>query len=203
MMRNDFFELSKWISPLSRVLDLGCGDGDLIEYLINHKKVESLGVEIDPEKINACVSKGINVIEQNIDDGLTNFEKDSFDTVLLTQTLQAVHNPDFVLHEMLRVGKEGVVSFPNFGHWQVRCYLFFKGKMPVSKMMPNEWFNTPNIHFCTIKDFEKLCEDNHIRVLHRSIQTSYKKTITSALLNLLSKLSPNLFGTHAIYHVTK
>lgn len=202
-MRNDFLELSKWISPSSRVLDLGCGDGALIEYLTNNKKVNSLGVEIDPEKISMCVSKGINVIEQNIDDGLKNFEKDSFDTVLLTQTLQAVHNPDFVLHEMLRVGKEGIVSFPNFGHWQVRCYLFFKGKMPVSKMMPYEWFNTPNIHFCTIKDFEKLCKENDIKVLHRSVQIYDKKTLSSLFLNLLSKLSPNLFGTHAVYHVTK
>jgi methionine biosynthesis protein MetW len=202
-MRGDLLELCKWISPKSRVLDLGCGDGDLIEYLINNKQVNSLGVEIDPDKITTCVSKGLNVIEQNIDDGLKNFEKDSFDTVLLTQTLQAVHNPDFVLNEMLRVGKEGIVSFPNFGHWQVRCYLFFKGKMPVSKMMPYEWFNTPNIHFCTIKDFEKLCKQNRIKILHASVQMSDKKTLASRLLNFLLRLSPNLFGSYAIYHVTK
>ncbi len=199
-MRYDLMALAPWIASDSRVLDLGCGDGELLQYLVEHKAVRGLGVEIDADNITHCIGKGLNVIEQDIDQGLTNFSDNSFDTVLLTQTLQAVHRPDFVLQEMLRVGKECIITFPNFGHWQARWHLMLRGKMPVSKFMPFEWYNTPNIHFCTVKDFEALCEKHNIRILHRTVQTVLGGDKSP---EWATKLWPNFFGAHAIYHVTR
>jgi methionine biosynthesis protein MetW len=149
--------IDSWIQPNSRILDLGCGDGSLLEQLIRAKHVSGYGLEIDPKQITQCVARGVNVIEQNLDKGLSNFADNSFDTVVMTQTLQAVHYPDKVLDEMLRIGKECLVSFPNFGYWRTRLYLLTNGKMPVSNFMPYSWYNTPNIHFCTVNDFESLC----------------------------------------------
>ena len=163
-MRHDLIILKQWIQPLARVLDLGCGDGALLDDLVNEKNISGLGIEIDADNIIGCIGKGLSVIEQDIDNGLSNFSDNSFDTVLLTQTLQAVRRPDFVLEEMLRVGKECIITFPNFGHWQARCYLMLRGKMPVSKMMPYNWYDTPNIHFCTVKDFENLCVEKILRL---------------------------------------
>ena len=142
--------------------------------------MRSLGVEIDASNIATCIGNGIDVIEQDLDQGLANFADNSFDTVLLTQTLQAVHRPDFVLQEMLRVGKECIITFPNFGHWQARKYLLTRGKMPVSKFMPHEWYNTPNIHFCTVNDFEVLCEQRDISVLHRNFQAANYRDATAS-----------------------
>lgn len=200
-MRDDYVAVDRFIAEGSRVLDLGCGDGGMLQHLDETKNVRGLGVEIDSDNITLCVSKGLNVIEQDIDNGLTNFADNSFDTVLLTQTLQAVHRPDYVLQEMLRVGKECIITFPNFGHWHARWHLMLRGKMPVSKFMPFEWYDTPNIHFCTVKDFEALCEKQHIRILQRTVQVApgFKKR-TSGWLN---RAWPNLFAAHAIYHVTR
>tara|TARA_B100000767_G_scaffold274949_2_gene309719 strand:+ start:2244 stop:2852 length:609 start_codon:yes stop_codon:yes gene_type:complete len=202
-MRHDLIALKQWIQPYSRVLDLGCGNGTLLKDLVDEKYISGLGVEIDAENITACVSKGLNVIEQDIDKGLSNFSDDSFDTVLLTQTLQAVRRPDFVLQEMLRVGKECIITFPNFGHWQVRWYLLLRGKMPVSKMMPYDWYDTPNIHFCTVKDFENLCAEQGIKIMHRTVQMSLVGTEKDHRPKWYNKIWPNLFGAHAVYHVTR
>ncbi|MDA7687278.1 methionine biosynthesis protein MetW [Pseudomonadales bacterium] len=204
-MRPDFLTIEQWVTPHSRILDLGCGDGALLKFLQQKKQVRSLGVEIDANNIAACISNGIDVIEQDLDQGLANFADNSFDTVLLTQTLQAVHRPDFVLQEMLRVGKECIITFPNFGHWQARRYLLTRGKMPVSKFMPHEWYNTPNIHFCTVNDFEVLCEQRDISVLHRNFQAANYRDATASGPSVFSPIVdrwPNLFAAQAVYHVT-
>ena len=200
-MRLDLVPIRQWIDEETRVLDLGCGDGKLLQYLSKVKRVNGLGVEIDTDNITACIAKGLNVIEQDIDLGLANFSDNSFDTVLLTQTLQAVHRPDFVLSEMLRVGKECIITFPNFGHWRARWDLMVRGKMPVSKFMPYHWYDTPNIHFCTVKDFEVLCIQQKVKVINRVFQADKADGKRRTLLP--SHLPPNLYAAHAIYHVTR
>jgi methionine biosynthesis protein MetW len=189
--------INSWIQPNSRILDLGCGDGTLLEQLISEKQVSGYGLEIDPTQITQCVARGVNVIEQNLDKGLSNFADNSFDTVVMTQTLQAVHYPDKVLDEMLRIGKECLVSFPNFGYWRTRLYLLTNGKMPVSNFMPHSWYNTPNIHFCTVNDFEALCQQKGIRILSRRVMNQHNETTT------LGVNWPNLFGAIAIYRISK
>jgi methionine biosynthesis protein MetW len=195
-MRIDLNEIQHWIAQGSRILDLGCGDGTLLKFLKDTKKVDGYGLEIDPEQINLCIDKGLNVIEQNLDRGLGNFADNSFDTVLMTQALQTLHFPHLVLDEMLRVGNECIVTFPNFGHWKARYYLATRGRMPVSDLLPYEWYNTPNIHFCTFKDFEVLCRDKSIKVIHRQV-------VNEQSAHILKDFSPNLFGETAIYHLSK
>lgn len=196
-MRSDLQILQQWIKPHSRVLDLGCGDGELLETLLRDKQIDGLGLEIDAGNITKCFARGLSVIEQDIDNGLTNFIDNSFDTVVLTQTLQAVMRPDHVLDEMLRVGKECIITFPNFGHWRCRLYVSAKGRMPVSKFMPYQWYDTPNIHFCTVHDFEALCAGKNIRVVQRAFVNFNGETTE------LATRWPNLFGVTAIYRVTK
>ena len=195
-MRIDLNEIQHWIPQQSRILDLGCGDGTLLKYLIDTKQVQAYGLEIDPEQINICIDKGLNVIEQNLDRGLGNFADKSFDTVLMTQALQTLHFPHLVLDEMLRVGKECIVTFPNFGHWKARFHLFTRGRMPVSDLLPYEWYDTPNIHFCTFKDFEVLCREREIKVIHRQV-------VNESSQSFFKDIMPNLFGETAIYHLSK
>jgi methionine biosynthesis protein MetW len=196
-MRADLEIIQEWIKPGSRLLDLGCGDGELLRYLSDHRKVTGYGLEIDPDKINACIERGVNVIEQNLDTGLSNFGDNTFDSVLMTQALQAVHYPDQVLEEMLRIGREAILTFPNFAHWRCRLYLGTKGRMPVSEFMPYTWYNTPNIHFCTFQDFEDLCRERSIRILDRLVVDHAHRSTR------LSGLWPNLLGEIAIYRVTR
>lgn len=184
-------------SKNSRVLDLGCGNGELLAWLKEHKNVSGYGLEIDPDKINACIEKGVNVIEQNLDLGLGNFASNSFDVVVMTQALQVVHYPDRILQEMLRVGRTCIITFPNFGHWRCRWYLATRGRMPVSDFMPYTWYNTPNIHFCTFKDFEALCSEMQMQVLDRLAVDNQHRD------HLGSKLWPNLLGEIGIYRVTR
>ena len=195
-MRIDLNEIQLWIKQNSRVLDLGCGDGTLLKFLIDNKQVQGYGLEIDAAQINLCIDKGLNVIEQNLDSGLGNFADKSFDTVIMTQALQTLHFPHLVLDEMLRVGKECIVTFPNFGHWKARFYLATRGRMPVSDLLPFEWYNTPNIHFCTFKDFEVLCRERNIKVISRQV-------VNEVSGQTLKDLMPNLFGETAIYHLSK
>ena len=196
-MRPDLEIIQKWIEPKSRVLDLGCGDGALLTLLKKNKRVDSIGLEIDTANIQHCIQNGVNVIEQNLDKGLSNFETDSFDTVVLTQTLQALSSPDELIEEMLRIGKRGIVTFPNFGNWRSRIYLASKGRMPISKFMPYQWYDTPNIHFCTVKDFDELCSNKKIKVLTRMVVDAKHKR------NLGIGILPNLLGETAIYHLTR
>ncbi|MCR6653231.1 MAG: methionine biosynthesis protein MetW [Cellvibrionaceae bacterium] len=196
-MRIDLRIIDQWIKPGSRVLDLGCGDGTLLRYLTDHKNVHAYGLEISPAGIQACVAKGVNVIEQNLDDGLKNFDDDSFDTVIMSQTLQTMRYPKAMLAEMTRIGKEGIVTIPNFGHWRARLQLLFKGRMPVSDLLPYEWYDTPNIHFCTFLDFEILCAEMNLEVVDKAVVAERSRG------KGLSQLNPNLFGETGIFRVRK
>lgn len=196
-MRIDHQIIENWIKPNSRILDLGCGDGTLLKRLTESKNIHGYGIDISAENILRCVENDVNVIEQNVDEGLNNFENHSFDTVIMSQTIQTMQFPDKVLVEMLRVGKECIVTFPNFGHWRARLQLLINGRMPVSDILPFEWYNTPNIHFCTFKDFEVLCEALNISIVNRAVVASRSSG------HLLQHFHPNLFGETAIYRVTK
>lgn len=196
-MRIDQQLIQQWVKHDSRILDLGCGDGTLLKQLMDSKNVHGYGLDINAENILRCVENGVNVIEQNIDQGLYNFEDKCFDTVIMSQTIQTMQYPDKALVEMLRIGKECIVTFPNFGHWRARLQLLFNGRMPVSDILPYEWYNTPNIHFCTFQDFEILCKALHIRVLNRAVIAS------RSLGTVMQHMHPNLFGETAIYRVTK
>ncbi len=193
-LRPDLAIISEWISSGSRVLDLGCGDGTLLEHLRQQRQVDGYGLEIAPENIVACIDRGVNVIQTDLDAGISDFfDENSFDYVVMTQTLQAMYYPDQLLKEMLRVGREGIVTFPNFGHWRARAQLALGGRMPVSTALPNQWYNTPNIHLCTLRDFEALCVRLGIRILQRSVVDHAHR------YRLGGKLLPNLLGEIAIY----
>ncbi|MFE8071289.1 methionine biosynthesis protein MetW [Marinobacteraceae bacterium S3BR75-40.1] len=197
-MRADLDIIQNWIQPGTRVLDLGCGDGTLLDYLQREKNVSGYGLEISPEHITACVEKGVNVIEQDLDDkGLTNFRDDSYDTVVMTQALQAVRHPDIVIDEMLRLGREGIVTFPNFAYWRLRWYLMWNGRMPMSRSLPHTWYNTPNIHLCTFRDFEDLCHRKNIVIRDRSVVDNAHRS------RWFNRLWPNLLGQIAIYRISR
>ena len=191
-LRVDLQIISDWIPDNAHVLDLGCGNGSLLKHL-QQRNVTGYGLEIDNSKFSECIAGGVNVIQADLDEGLSQFGDQSFDFVILSQTLQAVKRPDFLLREIMRVGKQGIIGFPNFGHWQCRFQLGLRGKMPVSKNLPNAWFDTPNIHLCTLKDFEKLCGQYGFSVVNRSVVNhEHKDTLGIRLL-------PNLFGQIAVY----
>lgn len=164
-IRPDLVRIAGWIEPGSRVLDLGCGDGTLLAYLRDHKKVDGAGVEFDDERVIASVRRGVRVIQQNLEDGLALFRDQQFDSVVLSQTLQSMHHTEHILREMARVARFGIVSFPNFGYWPHGLSIL-KGRMPVTGQMPYEWYNTPNIHLCTMKDFEDLARALGLKVTH-------------------------------------
>jgi len=193
LMRPDYAIIADWIQPKSRVLDLGCGDGTLLSHLAKNKKVSGYGIELDDHNITQCIRSNINVIQSDLDRGLSEFDEDSFDYVVLSLTLQAMHRPDLLLQEMMRVGTEGIVTFPNFGHWRSRFYLGVLGRMPVSRTLPNEWYDTPNIHLCTIRDFEELCYKLGYRILERRAVDHVHKS------SLGLRLFPNLLGQIALY----
>lgn len=194
-LRADLAIISQWIKADTKVLDLGCGDGILLSYLRDQRNVLGYGLEINPFNIEVCVEKNINVIQANLNNGLKSYFSDhSFDCVIMSQTLQATEQPDLLIEEMLRVGNEGIVTFPNMAHWSARFQLGLKGIMPVTKSLPNQWFNTPNVHLCTLNDFEQLCKKHDIEILQRSVvDHSHKRG------SLLMRLFPNLFGEIAIY----
>lgn len=194
-LRADLALISDWVAPEARLLDLGCGDGALLAHLADTRQVTGYGLEIDPDSVVACVARGVNVIQQDIDAGLAPFSDGSFDQVVMTQALQAVHGPDHVLREMVRVGREAIVTFPNFGHWRVRKRLALDGRMPVSDALPHAWYNTPNIHLCTVRDFEALCADLGIRVRERIMVNHHHRR--GALMQAL----PNLLGEIAVYRL--
>jgi methionine biosynthesis protein MetW len=196
-MRADLSLIQDWISPGSRVLDLGCGDGSFLAHLKRTKNIRGCGLEIDPANIHLCLQAGINVIEQDMDKGLANFETDSFDTVVLAQTLQALHKPDEIVDAMIRVGKNCILTFPNFAYWRHRLSLLTGGRMPKSPQLPYEWYNTPNLHHCTIGDFDALCVTKKIKVLHRTVVDDQH------LHSTLANFNPNFFGVNAIYHISR
>ena len=194
-MRADLKIIADLVNPGARVLDLGCGDGELLAFLRENKSVNGYGLEIDPAKITTCVVNGVNVIEQDLDAGLANFGDDSFDMVVMTETLQAVKAPVQMLREMLRIGQECIVTFPNFGHWRCRAYLAARGRMPVSEHLPHTWYDTPNIHLCTFLDFEQLCRDLDLNIIERFVVDA-----DHADRPLINRF-PNFFGTFAFYRL--
>ncbi|MFA7554567.1 MAG: methionine biosynthesis protein MetW [Spongiibacteraceae bacterium] len=196
-MRFDLQLIPQWIQAGAHVLDLGCGNGALLKKLITDKQVVGLGLEIDPDQITACIASGLNVVEQDLNEGLSNFQDQSFDVVVMAHALQTLSSPHLVIDEMLRIGKECIVTFPNFAHWSCRFYLGQQGKMPVSKFMPYSWYDTPNIHFCTVKDFETLCTERDIRILDKAVVGHDSSEST------LGRLMPNLFGVTAVYHISR
>jgi len=195
-IRAELRTLASWIKPGSRVLDLGCGNGELLSYLQENCQVTGYGVEIEQANIVASIQNNINVIQADIEQGLFGFEDNSFDYVIMTQTIQALRNTDKILEEMLRVGREGIITFPNFGHWRSRLNILF-GHMPITKALPNTWYNTPNIHLCTLKDFEDLCAEKKYEILQRSVVDRKHQR------HIFNDLIPNLLGEIALYRIQK
>lgn len=196
-LKPNYVIVSQLIEENSSVLDLGCGDGTLLENLVKTKNVNGLGIEIDQNSVVKSLEKGLQVIQGNIDDGLKDFEDNQWDYVILNQTLQSTQKPDFVIDEMLRIGRKIIVSFPNFAYWPVRFYLFFNGKMPKSDFLPFEWYNTPNIHLLTINDFFEFCKKRDIKIEKAIYCTNGKKR-----KNIFRAIS-NFFSEEAIFLICK
>ncbi len=188
LLRPDFAAIAAWIPQGSSVLDLGCGDGSLLRYLRETREVRGYGVEINDDNVAACIANGVNVIQNDLDAGLADFEDGSFDFVILSQTLQATRHTEALMKEILRVGREGIVSFPNFGYWKNRVQILL-GNMPVSRELPYQWYDTPNVHLCTLDDFENLCATHEVRILARHVMTGGEDV----------HVMPNLLGSMAVY----
>ena len=191
-MKQEFKIISDLIDKNSHVLDVGCGDGILMEYLIQEKKVNIRGIEISKTKVQNCIAKGLTIIEGNAEEDLKQFPDKSFDYVILSQTLQAFLNPEKVINELLRIGKQAIVTIPNFGYWKIRLHILLKGTMPVTRTLPDEWYNTPNIHLCTLKDFVHFSKAKNFKlsksIALKSNQLSYIKDSNLDLKNLISNL---------------
>lgn len=194
-IRIDLQIIADMVEAGSRVLDVGCGDGTLLDYLVNFKQVDGRGIELSSEGVNACVSAGLSVIQGDVDTDLSTYPDAAFDYVILSQTLQAMMAPRTVVENLVRIGRHAIVSFPNFGHWRVRGYLGLHGRMPKSKTLPYEWYETPNIHLCTIKDFIEMCDR-----LGVTIERSLSLNAHGRLRRINSgPLTANLFGVQAVF----
>jgi len=196
-MKPEFKIISDLIETNMRVLDVGCGDGTLMEFLKNNKKIDIRGIEISKNNVQQCIGKGLTVIEGDAEKDLSQFPDGSFDFVILSQTLQAFLNPEKVISELLRVGKKAIVTIPNFGYWKVRLHLLIKGTMPITRTLPDEWYNTPNLHMCTIKDFFNFCENRKIN-LYKSIALQNLKSSKITNSNLALKNLTSVLGIFLI-----
>ena len=198
-MKQEFKIIANLIEKNTRVLDVGCGDGTLMEFLKDNNKIDIRGIEISKNNVQKCIGKGLTVIEGDAEKDLSQFPDGSFDFVILSQTLQAFLNPEKVISELLRVGKKAIVTIPNFGYWKVRLHLLIKGTMPVTRTLPDEWYNTPNLHMCTIKDFFNFCENRKIN-LYKSIALQNLKSSKITDKNLTLK---NLTAVLGIFLIEK
>jgi methionine biosynthesis protein MetW len=190
-VRPDLDAIAQWVAPQARVLDLGCGDGSLLRYLWQQRQAPGYGVEIDDASVLDCVANDVNVLQVDLESGLSLFADHSFDCVILSETLQTIHRTELLMREMLRVGREVIVSFPNFGHWSARLQVLF-GRMPVSETLPYEWYETPNVHHCTLADFEDLCRRLGVRIRERVVLHGGQPVT----------FLPNLLGSVAVYRCT-
>ena len=197
-MKNEFKIIANLLPLASRVLDVGCGDGALIEALIKEKNIDARGIELEENKVKQCISKGLYVIQGNAETELSQFPDKAFDFVVLSQTLQAFYQPENVLNELLRIGKKVIISIPNFGYWQIRTSLLFFGKMPVTKSLPDTWYNTPNLHMCSIKDFYQFCDKRKIR-MNKIIGINNNKISSINRINLEMK---NLLSEVGIFLIS-
>ena len=194
-MRFDLQIIASWIEPGSRVIDLGCGEGELLKYLINHKNVTGNGIEHSESRVALCIEKGLSVLQGDINEEVLDYPDNSFDYVILSQTLQQVYEPDTMIRSMLRIGKKGIVSFPNFSHWRCRLQLLSSGYAPVTRQLPHEWYNTPNIRVITIKDFRKFIYEVGFNILKEvAINTQSENRYGKAIHFL-----PNLRATYGIF----
>ena len=198
-MKTEFKLIADLIETSTRVLDVGCGDGTLMEFLKNNKEIDVRGIEISKNNVQQCIGRGLTVIEGDAEKDLSQFPDGSFDFVILSQTLQAFLNPEKVISELLRVGKKAIVTIPNFGYWKVRLHLLMKGTMPVTRTLPDEWYNTPNLHMCTIKDFFTFCENRKINI-YKSIALQNLKSSKITTTNLALK---NLTAVLGIFLIEK
>ena len=194
-MKKEFKIIASLVKKDTRVLDVGCGDGELMSFIFNNISQDVRGIEISKNNVQKCISKGLTVIEGDAESDLFQFPDSSFDFVVLSQTLQAFLNPEKVLDELLRVGKKAIVTIPNFGHWKVRIDLLFKGTMPVTKSLPHEWYNTPNLHMCTIKDFFNFCDNKKIKFI-KSLALNQEKVLNISKSNLATR---NFFSDLGIF----
>ena len=197
-MKNEFKIIANLLPLQSRVLDVGCGDGTLIKALINEKNIDARGIELGKENVKECISKGLSVIEGNAETELSQFPDKAFDFVILSQTLQAFYQPENVLEQLLRIGRRVIISIPNFGYWHIRAKLLFFGKMPITDSLPYSWYDTPNLHMCSIKDFYQFCEKKKIKI-DRVIGIKGEKTSSIYKINLEMK---NLFSEVGIFLIS-
>lgn len=190
VIRPDFALISQWVKPNAKVLDLGCGDGELLTHLHHQHDIRGYGIEKDDANWLTAMENGVDVLQMDLESGLSGFEDQSFDTVILSQTLQAMHNTEDIVKEMLRVGHEAIVTFPNFGYWRNRFQIVF-GNMPVSKTLPYQWYDTPNVHLCTIHDFDAFCSNHNIAIIERKVITDGQDV----------QYMPNFLGNLAMYRL--
>ena len=184
-MKKEFYSIAKLLEKNSKILDVGCGTGELMKYITENISSDIRGIELSKSNVQKCVEKGLTVIEGDAEKDLKQFPDSSFEFVILSQTLQAFLNPENVINELLRIGKKAIVSIPNFGHWKVRLNLLFKGTMPVTENLPNEWYNTPNLHMCTIKDFVNYCNKKNIKI--KSSNLNYKNLFSQLGIFVIEK----------------
>lgn len=196
-LKHTYEEIVSIIEDNSRVLDLGCGDGELLELLYNKKNVYGLGVDINTEEVLKCIKRGVSVIQEDIEAGIHKYKDQSFDYVVLSETLQAIKRPDYVMHQIMRVGKKVIVTFPNFAYYKLRLHFFITGKMPKSELLNFEWYNTPNIHLLTIKDFKNFCKNNNIKILNETYLVGKQKRMNNQFG------LENIFAEEAIFLIQK